>query len=46
MMIIARVVIFVSCVVIMFSFDKSKENVGTIALALLLIAIAYCCANE
>ena len=46
MMIIAKVVIFLSCVVIMSCFDKNKDTVGTIALVLLLIAIAYGCANE
>lgn len=45
MMIITRVVIFLSCIVIMFCFDKSKGNVGTIALALLILAIAYGYAN-
>ena len=46
MMIIARVVIYLSCVAIMFCFDKRKDIVGDIALGLLLIAIAYICANE
>lgn len=46
MMIITRVVIILSCIVIMFCFDKSKDTVGTIALGLLLIAIAYWFANE
>lgn len=45
-MIIAKVVIYLSCVVIMFCFDKSKDIVGNIALGFLLIAIAYVCANE
>lgn len=46
MMIIARVVIYLSCVVVMFCFDRNKDIVGDIALGLLLIAIAYVCANE
>ena len=46
MMIIAKVVIYLSCVVIMFCFDRNKDIIGDIALGLLLIAIAYVCANE
>lgn len=46
MIIIAKVAIYLSCIVIMFCFDKSKDIVGDIALGLLLIAIAYACANE
>lgn len=46
MMIIARVVILLSYIVITFCFDKSKDIVGQIALALLVIAIAYNCANK
>lgn len=45
-MIIARVVIYLSCFVVMFCFDRSKEIVGDIALGILLIAIAYALANE
>ena len=46
MIIIARVIIYLSCIVIMFCFDRSKKIVGNIALGLLLIAIAYALANE
>lgn len=46
MIIVTRVVIYLSCVVVIFCFDKSKDIVGTIALGLLLIAIAYALANE
>ena len=45
-MIIARVIIYLSCIVIMFCFDRSKDIVGNIALGLLLISIAYAIANE
>ena len=45
-MIITKVVIFLSCIVIMFCFDKSKDIVGIIAFGLLHIAIAYYFANE
>lgn len=41
MMIITRVVIILSYIVAMFCFDKSKEIVGMIALALLVIALSY-----
>ena len=44
MIIIAKVVMYLSCVVTIFCFDKSKDIVGTIALGLLLIA-TYVCAN-
>ena len=46
MIIVTRVVIYLSCVVVILCFDKSKDIVGTIALGLLLIAIAYALANE
>lgn len=45
MMIITRAVIYLSCIVVIFCFDKSKDIVGTIALGFLLIAIAYFFAN-
>lgn len=45
MMIITRVAIYLSSIVIIFCFDKSKDIVGIIALGLLLIAIAYFFAN-
>ena len=45
-MIIARVVIYLSCFVVMFCFDKRKDIVGDIALGLLLIAIAYALTSE
>lgn len=46
MIIVTRVVIYLSCVVVIFCFDKSKDIVGTIVLGLLLIAIAYALTNE
>ena len=46
MIIITRVVIYLSCIVIMFCFDRDKDIVGNIALGLLLITIAYAIANE
>lgn len=46
MIIITRVVIYLSYIVVIFCFDKSKDIVGSIALGLLLIAIAYAIANE
>ena len=46
MIIIARVVIYLSCFVVMFCFDKRKDIVGDIALGILLIAIAYVFANK
>ncbi len=46
MIIITRVVIYLSCIVVMFCFDRSKDIVGNIALGLLLISIAYAIANE
>lgn len=41
MIVIAKVVILLSYITIMFCFDGSKETVGTIALVLLTLAIEY-----
>lgn len=46
MIIITRVVIYLLCIVIIFCFDRNRDIVGSIALGLLLIAIAYALANE